>query len=146
MARQAARQAVPRSLPAAARSDRRFPSSWRQVTKTGCLSAHGFDEMKHFAAYYAGVYSYDNTTKFFHPWFPSYNPQFIKMYDDIVNLDEWEGVEGGWRVPGVMWWPGHIPAGVTYYEMMSHIDCWATLAGMVGITPPPHDWGGNDGK
>jgi arylsulfatase A-like enzyme len=57
-------------------------------------TAYGFDEMKHFAAYYAGVYSYDNTTKFFHSWFPSYNPQFIKMYDDIVNLDEWEGVAG----------------------------------------------------
>ena len=30
--------------------------------------------------------------------------------------------------------------------MMSHIDCWATLAAMVGLTPPPHDWVGNDGK
>jgi arylsulfatase len=54
--------------------------------------------------------------------------------------------EAGWRVPGIMWWPGHIPAGVVYDEMMSHIDCWATLAGMVGTTPPPHDWVGNDGK
>jgi arylsulfatase len=54
--------------------------------------------------------------------------------------------EAGWRVPGIMWWPGHIPAGVVYDEMMSHIDCWATLAGMVGITPPPPDWVGNDGK
>jgi hypothetical protein len=45
-----------------------------------------------------------------------------------------------------MWWPNHIPAGVTYYEMMSHIDCWATLAAMVGLKPPPHDWVGNDGK
>src|SRR5262249_18697460 len=54
--------------------------------------------------------------------------------------------EGGWRVPGIMWWPGHIPAGARYDEMMSHIDCWATLAAMVGITPPPHDWVGNDGK
>src|SRR5262249_18375944 len=54
--------------------------------------------------------------------------------------------EGGWRVPGIMWWPGHIAAGARYDEMMSHIDCWATLAGMVGITPPPHDWVGNDGK
>ena len=34
---------------------------------------HGFDEMKEFAAYYAGVYSYPDTTKWFHPWFPSYN-------------------------------------------------------------------------
>lgn len=30
--------------------------------------------------------------------------------------------------------------------MMSHIDCWATLATMVGLTPPPHDWVGNDSK
>ena len=30
--------------------------------------------------------------------------------------------------------------------MMSHIDAWATLAGMAGLTPPPHDWVGNDGQ
>ena len=55
--------------------------------------------------------------------------------------------EAGLRVPGIMWWPGHIPAGAVYDEMMSHIDCWATLASMVGITPPPHGaWKGNDGK
>jgi len=54
--------------------------------------------------------------------------------------------EGGWRCPGIMWWPNHIPAGVQYNEMMSHIDCWATLAAMVGLRPPPHDWVGNDGK
>jgi arylsulfatase len=232
---------------------------------------HGFDEMKNFAAYYAGVYSYNDTDKWFHPWFPSYNPQYNKMYDDIVNLGEWEGVagqpakrvatitydslatfdirqtdsavdyikqhakgakpffmdvnfikmhnptnaapefrgrshlgdysdslmeldadigrvmdairaeapntivivtadngawldaypdagtipfrgekgsafEGGWRVPGVMWWPNHIAAGGRFDEMMSHIDCWATLAAMVGLTPPPHDWTDNNGK
>jgi arylsulfatase A-like enzyme len=54
--------------------------------------------------------------------------------------------EGGWRVPGITWWPSLIPAGVQYNEMMSHIDCWATLAVMVGLKPPPHDWVGNDGK
>ena len=43
--------------------------------------------------------------------------------------------EAGWRVPGLMWWPGHIPAGAKYGEMMSHIDCWATLAKMVGTDP-----------
>ena len=43
--------------------------------------------------------------------------------------------------------PGNIPAGVVYDEMMSHIDCWATLATMVGLTPPPHGaWKDNDGK
>jgi Sulfatase len=55
--------------------------------------------------------------------------------------------EGGFRVPGIMWWPGKIPAGARYGEMMSHIDCWATLATMVGLTPPPHgEWKDNDGK
>jgi arylsulfatase A-like enzyme len=37
---------------------------------------------------------------------------------------------------------GKIPAGARYDEMMSHIDCWSTLASMAGIIPPPHgaDW------
>jgi arylsulfatase A-like enzyme len=232
---------------------------------------HGFDEMKHFAAYYAGVYAYTDTSNNFHPWFPSYNPQFKKLYDSIVNLGEWEGVagqpakrvgtidydymatfdvrqtdsavdyikknakgakpffmdvnflkmhnptnpapafkgksrlgnysdslmeldanigrimetiraeapntiviltadngawqdaypdagttpfrgekgsafEGGWRVPGIMWWPGKIAADSRFHEMMSHIDTWATLATMVGLAPPPHAWVGDDGK
>ncbi len=55
--------------------------------------------------------------------------------------------EGGWRVPGLMWWPGHIPAGTVYHEMMSHIDGWSTLAAMVGLTPPPHGaWTDDNGK
>lgn len=233
---------------------------------------HGFDEMKHFAAYYAGVYAYNDTSKWFHPWFPSFNPEFNQEYNAGTNLFEWEGVagqpakndglitydtmgtfdirqtdsavayinqhandskpffmdinflkmhnptnaapafrgkshlgdysdsvmeldsnigrimdairakapntiviltadngawldaypdagttpfrgakgtpfEGGWRVPGIMWWPNHIPAGAQYHEMMSHIDCWATLAAMVGLTPPPHGaWKDNNGK
>jgi arylsulfatase len=233
---------------------------------------HGFDEMKEFAAYYPGVYTYSDTSVWFHPWFPSYNSEFAKLYFSIVNMFEWEGVAGqpakklgeinwdslatfdtrqtdsaieyikkhakgdkpffmdvnflkmhqpnnpdpkfagkthlgrysdsllelddnvgrildairaeapntivittadngawqdawpdagthpfrgekgtvfeaGFRVPGIMWWPDHIPAGVVYHEMMSHIDCWATLASMVGITPPPHGaWKDNNGK
>jgi arylsulfatase len=233
---------------------------------------HGFDEMKEFAAYYPGVYTYSDTSVWFHPWFPSYNKEFSDMYFKTVNLFEWEGVAGqpakkvgeitwdylttfdtrqadsaieyikkhakddkpffmdvnfvkmhnpnnpapkfagkthlgrysdsmlelddnigrimdtiraeapdtivittadngawqdaypdagthpfrgdkgtpfeaGWRVPGIMWWPNHIPAGAVYHEMMSHIDCWATLASMVGITPPPHGkWKDNNGR
>ena len=55
---------------------------------------HGFDEMKAFAAYYPGVYTYADTSKWFHPWFPSYNPEFAKAYFDVVNMYEWEGVAG----------------------------------------------------
>ena len=249
-----------------------FSGKWHLGDKPDSYpTEHGFDEMKQFAAYYAGAYSYDDTSKWFHPWFPSYNPQFQKLFSENVNLDEWEGAagqpakdvgritydsfatfderqatnaseyinehahddkpffmdvnflkmhnptnaapdfagkshlgdysdslmeldsdigqimntirsvapntiviltadngawldaypdagttpfrgekgspfEGGWRVPGIMWWPDHIQPGVQYNEMMSHIDAWATLAGMVGITPPPHEWVGNDGK
>ena len=249
-----------------------FSGKWHLGDKPAAYPIeHGFDEMKHFAAYYAGVYAYNDTTNNMHPWFPSFNPAFNKMYDDIVNRGEWEGTagkpakmigtityetmamfdirqtdsavayikqhakdnkpffmdinfikmhnptnpapefrgkshlgnysdslleldtnigrimdiirtnapntiviltadngawldaypdagttpfrgekgsafEGGWRVPAIMWWPNHIPANAHYDEMMSHIDCWATLASLVGLTPPPHDWVGNDGK
>lgn len=250
-----------------------FSGKWHLGDKPEAYpTEHGFDEMKHFAAYYAGVYAYDDTSRWMHPWFPSFNPQFKQSYDSIVNLGEWEGVsgqpaknvgvitfdnmstfdmrqtdsaiayikqhakdpkpffmdvnfikmhnptnaapqfkgkshlgdysdslmeldynvgrimdairasapntiviltadngawldaypdagttpfrgekgspfEGGWRVPGIMWWPNHIPSGVQYSEMMSHIDCWSTLAAMVGITPPPYgEWKDNNGK
>jgi Sulfatase len=232
---------------------------------------HGFDEMKEFAAYYPGVYSYSDTSPNMHPWFPKYNAQYWKEYQDVVNLYEWEGVagqpanrvalitydyladfdvrqadsavayikqhakdakpffmdvnfmkmhnptnpapafrgkshlgnysdsmleldsnigrimdtiraeapdtiviitadngawqdaypdagtmpfrgekgsafEGGWRVPGIMWAPGKIPAGLILTEMMSHMDVWPTTATMVGIAPPPADWVDNNGK
>jgi len=250
-----------------------FSGKWHMGDKPQAYpTEHGFDEMKEFAAYYAGVYSYPYTDKWFHPWFPSYNPEYEKMWDSVVNLGEWEGVagkpatkvatitydymatmdermadyavayikqhaksgkpffmdvnwikmhnptnaapdfrgkshlgdysdslmemdadigrvmdeiradapntiviltadngawldaypdagttpfrgekgtpfEGGWRVPGIMWWPGHIEAGKQFGEMMSHIDCWSTLAAMAGITPPPHgEWKDNNGK
>jgi arylsulfatase A-like enzyme len=54
--------------------------------------------------------------------------------------------EAGWRVPGIMWAPGKIPAGVVLHEMMSHMDVWPTLATMVGVTPPPADWVDNNNK
>jgi arylsulfatase len=250
-----------------------FSGKWHLGDKPDAYPIeHGFDEMKEFAAYYPGVYTYSDTSKWFHPWFPSYNKEFAKEYFDTVNMFEWEGqtgqpakkvaeitydylanfdvrqadsaieyikkhandgkpffmdvnfmkmhnptnaapkfagksrlgdysdslmelddnvgrimeairaeapdtiviltadngawqdaypdagttpfrgekgtaFEGGWRVPGLMWWPGHIPAGAKYDEMMSHIDAWSTLAAMVGLTPPPHGaWTGNDGK
>ena len=55
---------------------------------------HGFDEMKEFAAYYPGVYTYDDTSNFAHPWFPKFNAAYWDEYQKIVNLYEWEGVAG----------------------------------------------------
>jgi Sulfatase len=149
---------------------------------------HGFDEMKEFAAYYPGVYTYDDTENFAHPFIGkshlgNYSDAMMELDSNIGQvMDEiraeapntiviitadngaWQDAwpdggtvpfrgekgspfEGGFRVPGIMWWPSHIPAGARYGEMMSHIDCWSTLATMAGITPPPHGaWKDNDGK
>ena len=233
---------------------------------------HGFDEMKHFAAYFPGVYLWDDTRPLAHPWFPTHNAKVYKNYQEVANLDEWEGVSGqpakkvqrlsyetlpefdmrqtesaiayikqhakdtkpffmnvnfmavhnptqpskmfqgksrlgnfsdkfmeldynvgrivdairaeapdtivvftadngawqdaypdagtsqyrgekgtpfeaGWRVPGIMWAPGRIPAGLTLNQMMSHMDVWPTTAAMAGLTPPPTgEWKDNNGK
>ena len=45
-----------------------FSGKWHMGDKPDAYPIeHGFDEMKNFAAYYAGVYSYDDTTKSFIP-------------------------------------------------------------------------------
>ncbi len=42
------------------------------------------------------------------------------------------------RVPGILRWPGHIPAGRKVDTLFSHIDMPPTLLKLVGITPPQH--------
>jgi arylsulfatase len=55
--------------------------------------------------------------------------------------------EGAFRVPGIMWAPGRIPAGEVLDQMMSHMDVWPTTAAMAGLTPPPNGaWTDNDDK
>jgi arylsulfatase A-like enzyme len=55
--------------------------------------------------------------------------------------------EAGWRVPGIMWAPGRIPAGQVLHEMMSHMDVWPTTATMAGLKAPPHgEMMDNNGK
>jgi hypothetical protein len=72
-----------------------FSGKWHLGDKPDAYpTEHGFDEMKNFAAYYAGVYSYNDTAPNFHPWFPSFNVQYNDMYDSVVNLGEWEGLAG----------------------------------------------------
>ena len=61
---------------------------------------HGFDEMKHFAAYYAGVYAYNDTSSDFHPWFPSYNAEFNNW--GLCSLAEIEDRQSR-RVGGCGW-------------------------------------------
>jgi len=53
---------------------------------------HGYDEMKHFLAYYAGIYAYTNAD--LHPAFPRDNERFMDGYNKMVNDGEWEGKAG----------------------------------------------------
>jgi arylsulfatase A-like enzyme len=45
--------------------------------------------------------------------------------------DVWEG---GFKVPFLVRWPGHVPGGTTSQEMIGVVDVFATLAALVGET------------
>jgi arylsulfatase A-like enzyme len=54
--------------------------------------------------------------------------------------------EGGYRVPAMAWWPGHIKPGTTANQMMSHMDWWPTFVKLAGGTPPTRIFKDNNGK
>ncbi len=45
--------------------------------------------------------------------------------------------EGGFRVPYIVRWPGHAPAGAVCDAMISLVDTYATIAALVGAPMPP---------
>lgn len=51
--------------------------------------------------------------------------------------------EGGHRVPALVRWPGHIPAGVDHDLLMAGMDLFPTLSGLCGL-PLPEDVDGVD--
>ncbi len=54
--------------------------------------------------------------------------------------------EGGFRVPAIAWWPGHIKPGSVNMDIFSHMDWWPTFARLAGLEPPPHEWKDNTGN
>lgn len=57
--------------------------------------------------------------------------------------------EGGFRVPAIAWWPGHIKAGSVATGMMSHMDWWPTFSALADVPEdqrPKHFWKDNLGK
>ncbi len=44
--------------------------------------------------------------------------------------------EAGYRVPGIVRWPGHTRAGTVCTEPVCHLDLLPTLCEIVGVTPP----------
>lgn len=47
-----------------------------------------------------------------------------------------QSYEGGFRVPFVAWWPGHIPGGRVVSEPAMNIDLYPTFMGMAGVSLP----------
>lgn len=54
--------------------------------------------------------------------------------------------EGGFRVPAIAWWPGHIKPGSVNMDMFSHMDWWPTVATLIGQPVPTHEWKDNSGQ
>ncbi|HEY1375682.1 MAG TPA: sulfatase, partial [Gemmataceae bacterium] len=52
--------------------------------------------------------------------------------------------EGGVRVPGIVRWPGHVPAGRVSDELVTTMDLFVTLAKWVGAPLPKHPIDGVD--
>jgi arylsulfatase A-like enzyme len=52
--------------------------------------------------------------------------------------------EGGFRVPYLVRWPGHVPAGSVCDEMISVVDTFAALAALTGAPMPSPDKGAED--
>lgn len=52
--------------------------------------------------------------------------------------------EGGFKVPFIVRWPGHAPAGTVCSEMVSLADILATTAAVVGVKLPPADKAAED--
>ncbi|MCU0786530.1 MAG: sulfatase [Verrucomicrobia bacterium] len=52
--------------------------------------------------------------------------------------------EGGTRVPCIMRWPGHIPAGVETWDMLMTIDLFPTIADLIGAQLPDRKIDGLD--
>ena len=54
--------------------------------------------------------------------------------------------EGGFRVPAIAWWPGHVKPGSVNTDMFCHMDWWPTFASIIGQPIPTHEWKNNNGK
>jgi arylsulfatase A len=52
--------------------------------------------------------------------------------------------DGGCRVPTVMWWPGHVPAGTVCHVPAMTIDILPTIAHLIGAKLPTHKIDGQD--
>ena len=72
----------------------------------------------------------DNGAEMRRPWRGSSGP-WNGFYNTVM--------EGGIRVPCIVRWPGHIPAGQVSNEIVHEMDFFPTIAAAVGADIVPHD-------
>ncbi len=72
----------------------------------------------------------DNGSEMRRPWRGSSGP-WNGFYNTVM--------EGGIRVPCIVRWPGHIPAGQVSNEIVHQVDFFPTIAAAVGADIVPHD-------
>jgi arylsulfatase A-like enzyme len=68
------------------------------------------------------------------------NPAFLNSSGPLRGIKR-DLYEGGIRVPMIVSWPGHVPAGVVSDQVWAFWDFLATAADVAGLPPPP----GTDG-
>lgn len=63
------------------------------------------------------------------------------FFDATAGLRGYKGsmYEGGLRVPQIVWWPGHVPAGSETEHVTYFPDVMPTLAELAGVEPPVTD-------
>jgi arylsulfatase A-like enzyme len=63
-------------------------------------------------------------------------PVLVAAKNDPLRGTKSQLYEGGVRVPFVVSWPGHLPAGTTHDAPVSSLDIFATAAALAGVSVP----------
>jgi arylsulfatase A-like enzyme len=82
-------------------------------------------------------------------WFPD-NGAWVDVWPD-AGYTPFRGAKGtnfeaGYRIPAIVWWPGHVPAGGRCDEIVANMDIFPTVAKLAGLPVPPHVWQDKAGK
>ncbi len=82
-------------------------------------------------------------------WMPD-NGAWVDVWPD-AGYTPFRGAKGtnfeaGFRIPAIVWWPGHVPAGIRCDEIVANMDIFPTAARLAGLPIPSHIWKDKAGK
>jgi arylsulfatase A-like enzyme len=83
----------------------------------------------------------DNTIVFLTSDNGPYLEDFVTRNIDQTSAGPFKGGkgttwEGGFRVPGIVWWPGHVEAGAVHDQIISTMDIFPTACALAGVELP----------